>query len=66
MSGERSCLRVLAILLWIIQNWCMQGSSQPDRQLLDAVRASGAAKAQAGETAARSQDFLYDPDGLPR
>jgi prevent-host-death family protein len=36
------------------------------RRLLDAVRASGAAKAQAGETAARSQDFLYDPDGLPR
>lgn len=41
----------------------------PDRQsrkaLLEAVRASGAAKATDGPTAARSQDFLYDDDGLP-
>lgn len=35
------------------------------RKLLEAVRASGAAKARAGESAARSQDFLYGPDGLP-
>jgi hypothetical protein len=42
----------------------------PDRKsrraLLDAVRAAGAAKATAGPDAARSQDFLYDDDGLPR
>jgi prevent-host-death family protein len=34
------------------------------RALIEAVRASGAAKATAGPNAARSQDFLYD-DGLP-
>lgn len=41
----------------------------PDRKarraLLEAVRISGAAKAKAGPTAARSQDFLYGDDGLP-
>lgn len=41
----------------------------PDRKnrrvLLEAVRASGAAKAKAGPCAARSQDFLYGDDGLP-
>lgn len=36
------------------------------RKLLEAIRASGAAKARDGESAARSQDFLYDADGLPR
>jgi len=36
------------------------------RRLLEAVRTSGAAKARAGEVAARSQDFLYDSRGLPR
>jgi prevent-host-death family protein len=35
------------------------------RALLEAVRASGAAKAAAGPSAARSQDFLYGDDGLP-
>lgn len=35
------------------------------RALLEAVRASAAAKATAGPRAARSQDFLYDDDGLP-
>jgi prevent-host-death family protein len=35
------------------------------RALLEAVRASGAAKAKAGPSAARSQDFLYSNDGLP-
>lgn len=35
------------------------------RALLDEVRASAAAKATAGPSAARSQDFLYDEDGLP-
>ncbi len=35
------------------------------RQLLEAVRASAAKKATPGPDAARSQDFLYDEDGLP-
>jgi prevent-host-death family protein len=35
------------------------------RMLLEAARRSGAAKATAGPTAARSQDFLYGDDGLP-
>ncbi|WP_200290257.1 hypothetical protein [Rhodospirillum rubrum] len=35
------------------------------RTLLEAVRASAAAKAAAGPSAARSQDFLYGDDGLP-
>jgi prevent-host-death family protein len=35
------------------------------RMLLEAARRSGAAKAKAGPTAARSQDFLYGDDGLP-
>jgi prevent-host-death family protein len=35
------------------------------RKILDEVRKSGAAKARAGESAARSQDFLYGTDGLP-
>ena len=36
------------------------------RALLDAVRASALSKARVGETAARSQDFLYGEDGLPK
>jgi hypothetical protein len=36
------------------------------RQLLEGARASGAAKAKAGPSAARSQDFLYDKKGLSR
>jgi len=36
------------------------------RRLLDAVRLSAAPKAIAGPDAARSQDFLYDDDGLPK
>lgn len=35
------------------------------RAVLEAVRASAAAKAKPGPDAARSQDFLYDDDGLP-
>jgi len=35
------------------------------RKLLEAVRTAGVAKAGAGASAARSQDFLYDADGLP-
>lgn len=33
--------------------------------VLEAARASGAANANAGPSAARSQDFLYGDDGLP-
>ncbi len=41
--------------------------TQQDRELLlESVRAKGAAKASAGPSAARSQDFLYDEDGLPK
>ena len=36
------------------------------RKLLEAVRSFGAAKARTGESAARSQDFLFGSDGLPR
>jgi hypothetical protein len=39
---------------------------QARRRLLEGVQASAAAKATAGEPAARSQDFLYDEQGLPR
>jgi prevent-host-death family protein len=35
------------------------------RALLEAARASGAAKAKGGPSAARSQDFLYGDSGLP-
>jgi prevent-host-death family protein len=34
--------------------------------LLEAARTSGASKANSGPIAARSQDFLYGDDGLPR
>ncbi|MGI3900089.1 MAG: type II toxin-antitoxin system Phd/YefM family antitoxin [Janthinobacterium lividum] len=41
----------------------------PDRRsrraLLDSVRTLAASKVTAGASAARSQDLLYDPDGLP-
>jgi len=36
------------------------------RALLEAVRASGAARAKPGPSAERSQDWLYRDDGLPR
>jgi prevent-host-death family protein len=36
------------------------------KELLESVRASGSAKATPGPDAARSQDFLYDENGLPR
>ncbi|HEY7243153.1 MAG TPA: type II toxin-antitoxin system prevent-host-death family antitoxin [Xanthobacteraceae bacterium] len=35
------------------------------RQLLERARASGTEKARPGPSAARSQDFLYDDEGLP-
>ena len=36
------------------------------RAILNKVRASGPKSAMSGPGAARSQDFLYDEDGLPR
>ena len=36
------------------------------RAVLDAVRAAGRAAASPGPDAARSQDFLYGEEGLPR
>ena len=36
------------------------------RKILDELQRSASLKARAGESAARSQDFLYDEDGLPR
>jgi prevent-host-death family protein len=36
------------------------------RKLMEAARQSGSAKAVKGAPAARSQDFLYDEDGLPK
>lgn len=41
-------------------------SAKSRAALIDAVRAEAAAKAIAGATAARSQDFLYDDEGLPK
>lgn len=38
---------------------------KPRLALLEAVRATAAAKAARGPNAARSQDFLYGGDGLP-
>lgn len=35
------------------------------RRILEAIAATGAAKATPGPGAAKSQDFLYDEDGLP-
>jgi prevent-host-death family protein len=35
------------------------------RSLMESVRSSGSALASNGPSAARSQDFLYDLDGLP-
>jgi prevent-host-death family protein len=43
-----------------------QMTAKNRKDLLEAVRAAGAAKANAGPGAARSQDFLYGDDGLPR
>ena len=42
------------------------GDPAARRKLMEAIRRSGAAKAVTGEAAARSQDFLYDDDGLPK
>lgn len=39
--------------------------SKARKILLEAARAAGSAKATAGASAARSQDYLYSDDGLP-
>jgi prevent-host-death family protein len=44
----------------------MRPTPQNRKDLLNAIRAAGAAKASAGPSAARSQDFLYGEDGLPK
>lgn len=36
------------------------------KRLLESVRKSASAKAKSGPDAARSQDFLYGDDGLPK
>ena len=41
-------------------------SAKNRAKLIDAVQAQAAAKATAGASAARSQDFLYDDEGLPK
>jgi len=41
-------------------------SAKNRAKLIDAVRAQAEAKAIAGASAARSQDFLYDDEGLPK
>jgi prevent-host-death family protein len=40
-------------------------SPEARRELIRAVQASAAQNATPGPVAARSQDFLYDEDGLP-
>ena len=41
-------------------------SAKSRAELIDYIRAQAAAKATAGAGAARSQDFLYDVEGLPK
>lgn len=40
-------------------------STRERRALMEQIRASAALKALPGPPAARSQDYLYDDDGLP-
>ena len=40
--------------------------SSTRQAVLEAARAYGAAHATVGPSAARSQDFLYDEDGIPK
>jgi len=41
-------------------------SAKSRKAVLDAVRAVARARVTEGPDAARSQDFLYDEDGMPR
>ena len=43
-----------------------RASAKDRSDIIATVRARAAAKAAAGPAAARSQDFLYDDEGLPR
>ncbi len=40
-------------------------STEARRKVIEAVRRQAARKSTEGPSAARSQDFLYDADGLP-
>ncbi len=42
-----------------------KASAKNRAKLIDAVRAQAAVKVTAGPAAARSQDFLYDDEGVP-
>ncbi len=42
-----------------------KASAKNRAKLIDAVRAQAAANVTAGPAAARSQDFLYDDEGVP-
>lgn len=42
-----------------------QRSARERRALMEQIRASAAIKVLSGPPAARSQDYLYDDDGLP-
>ena len=41
-------------------------SAKSRAELIDALRAQAATRSTAGASAARSQDFLYDDEGLPK
>lgn len=41
-------------------------SAKSRAELIDAIRAQAATKTNAGAIAARSQDFLYDGEGMPK
>jgi prevent-host-death family protein len=49
--------------------WLTPGKAAGDRQarlaLIEAIQTSAAKRVTPGPSAARSQDFLYDDDGLP-
>lgn len=53
--------RAVARLIPIVE----RPSTAERRTLLDAIRAEGRAHATRGPPAERSQDFLYDANGLP-
>jgi prevent-host-death family protein len=53
-----AAVRLTPVRLWV--------TGEARTRLLSDIRAAAAAKAQAGANAARSQDFLYDDDGLPK
>ena len=41
-------------------------SAKSRAELIDALRSQAATRAAAGASAARSQDFLYDDEGMPK